>query len=130
MAVQASAIADLKSELEALRDDKEMFLLRNQSLEEELQKQKLLIAAHHKYHAMTLHHAHHHNVTCPHHHAWWLLDKSNFEVCAELINAPIVNQKVFILAVIHLSWQSIVNMVQRTALYVLIIGSMYSKVQC
>lgn len=80
MALQTSAMADLRSELEALRDDKEMLLFRNQSLEEELQKQKLLLATHHKRHAMSVHHAHRQDMSCPHHHAWWLVDKSNYEV--------------------------------------------------
>ena len=81
MTVQASAMAELHSELEALRNDKEMLLLRNQSLEEELQKEKHLLATHHKHHAISLHRAHHHNMSCPHHHAWWLVDKSvDYEV--------------------------------------------------
>lgn len=81
MSDQASAMADLRSELEALRNDKGMLVLRNQSLEEELQKEKQLLASHHKHHAISLHHAHHHDMSCPHHHAWWLVDKSvDYEV--------------------------------------------------
>ena len=81
MSDQASAMADLRSELEALRNDKGMLVLRNQSLEEELQKEKQLLASHHKDHAISLHHAHRHDMSCPHHHAWWLVDKSvDYEV--------------------------------------------------
>jgi hypothetical protein len=81
MTDQASAMADLRSELEALRNDKGMLLLRNQSLEEELQKEKQLLASHHKHHAISLHHAHRHDMSCPFHHAWWLVDKSvDYEV--------------------------------------------------
>ena len=79
-------MADLRSELEALQNDKEMLLLRNQSLEEELQKEKQLLATHHKHHAISLHHAHRHDMSCPHHHAWWLVDKSvDYEVGGPLL---------------------------------------------
>ena len=80
MTAQASAMAEVCSELEALQNDKEMLLLRNKSLEEELQKEKQLLAMLHKHHATFLHHVHRHDMTCPHHHAWWLIDKSNYEV--------------------------------------------------
>ena len=97
----ASTMADLRCELEALRDDKDMLLLRNQSLEEELQKQKMLTATHHKHNAIILHRAHHHNMTCPHHHAWWLIDKANYEVIKTCYHGALNAACMFMLCVLQ-----------------------------